>query len=305
MYFTILLYHGVTDQKSKGIENFSGKHLNYRDFSTQMKWLQKNANVISMEEVSHLIKNKIKFTKKTVAVTFDDGFKNNATVAAPILDKFNIPATFYISAGQIGKNNPFWVDIIENCINKTSLQEISLNLNVQKKFNIRSYHEKINAVSKIKKYCKKISNDERKKVILNLEKVTSVKTSSKTCKNYNIMSWKDIKNLSAKSNFIIGGHSMNHEILSSLSIKEMKINIAQSIRLIENKIGSPVRHYSYPEGQRNHYNLNVINALKKNNIICCPSAINGMASSRGNLFNLKRIMVGLGGIEFPYKRILR
>ena len=44
-HLTILLYHGVTDSKSKGIENFSGKHINAKEFSRQMLFIKENCNI--------------------------------------------------------------------------------------------------------------------------------------------------------------------------------------------------------------------------------------------------------------------
>ena len=58
-------------------------------------------------------------------------------------------------------------------------------------------------------------------------------------------------------------------------------------------------HYSYPEGQSDHYNDDVINILRDNGVKCCPSAVHGINSEEDDLFHLKRIMVGFGEIEFP------
>ena len=61
-----------------------------------------------------------------------------------------------------------------------------------------------------------------------------------------------------------------------------------------------VEHFSYPEGQEHHFNNEVIAALKKENIICSPSAVYGYNDFSEDLFHLKRIMVGFDGAVFPH-----
>jgi peptidoglycan/xylan/chitin deacetylase (PgdA/CDA1 family) len=303
MDFTILLYHGVTDQRSSGIENYSKKHINYKDFRDQMRWLHNYANVISMDELVDMYHSKSRVPKKTVVVTFDDGFKNNYTVAAPILSEFKIKTTFYITSGMIGGEKPFWVDEIESCLNATELNEITLSLGKRCKFKLGNLNNKIEALAKIKIFCKNTDNHTKNKVLKDLKKITKVNPTNKDCMNYQIMNWNDVRELSNDEQFIIGGHSLSHEILTSLDKNEMRENIRRSISDIELNIKKKVFHYSYPEGQENHFNDDVINVLKNNNIICSPSAIHGKSNFKLGLFRLKRIMVGFNNIEFPKELI--
>ena len=79
----------------------------------------------------------------------------------------------------------------------------------------------------------------------------------------------------------------------------MKLDIATTLSLIEYNTGMRTNHFSYPEGQKNHFNNTVINALKDNGIKCCPSAIDGLNSTKEDLFHLKRMMPGFMGREVP------
>jgi len=296
---TILLYHGVTESVSKGIENISGKHIHARKFHDQMKFLKKHCNIISMEDVYLHYKNNIPFKLNTVAITFDDGFKNNSSVALPILDNLEIPATFYIASGLIGTENMFWVDKIEDCLNLTEAQTIQINIfNERLKFDLSTREEKINSLRDIKRICKSSTNSDKDQIIDQIINQTKVNPTPH-CDNYKIMDWDDLKKLEASKNTIIGGHSMGHEILSKLNKDQMIKNINTSIEILENRLGIKIDHYSYPEGQEDHYDEYVISALKSAGIKCCPSAINGLNSADIDLFNLRRIMVGFNEEPFP------
>ena len=126
--FKFLLYHGVSNYNNfSGIENFSKKHISKKLFLKQMLFLKKNCNVISLDELEKYKREK-EIKKSTVLISFDDGFENNFKVAAPILKKLNLPCVFYISTGMIGKNDMFWVDKIEDIINRTKVKYIDINL---------------------------------------------------------------------------------------------------------------------------------------------------------------------------------
>ena len=290
--FKFLLYHGVSGYNNfRGIENFSKKHISKKLFLKQMLFLKKNCNVISLDKLEKYKREK-DIKKNTVLISFDDGFENNFKVAAPILKKINLQCIFYISTGMIGKNDMFWVDKIEDIINRTKVKYLDIDLEKKIRFPLNSKLEKIKAVEQIKKFSKRVSAIKKNKLIKRLSIILKIKPSNKYSKNYRVMNWQQVKKLASNDLFEIGGHSFNHDILTRLSVSEMKKNIKQSIVLLEKKLNKKIEHYSYPEGQANHFNSSVIKVLKKNKILASPSAINGTNSFKTNLFKLKRIMVG-------------
>tara|TARA_E500000178_G_C17023515_1_gene756745 strand:- start:1822 stop:2748 length:927 start_codon:yes stop_codon:yes gene_type:complete len=289
----ILLYHGVTDVVSNGIENYSRKHLDFKLFQNQMRLLKSKYNVISMDDVFYMKRNNLKFPKRSVAITFDDGFENNYSIAAPILDKFKVPATFYICANIVNSETMFWVDKIEDCINRTKTKQIIISLGGRKKiFKLDTYKKKIKCVEIIKNYCKKIKVKQKDRIINDLINRTFVLPKITTSKNYEKLKWNQVKKMYKNSLFTIGSHSLNHEILSMQNKEQMKKDVSKSLQIFNKKLNTEIRHFSYPEGQKNHYNEYIIKFLKKSGILICPSAVIGQNSRQIDLFNLRRCMIG-------------
>ena len=114
------------------------------------------------------------------------------------------------------------------------------------------------------------------------------------------MNWQQVKKLASNDLFEIGGHSLNHDILTRLSVSEMKKNIKQSITLLEKKLNKKIKHYSYPEGQSTDYNDNIKKYLRSLGIKICPTAINGISKLDDDNYEIKRIMVGINGKKFPF-----
>lgn len=299
---TILCYHGVTKEKSVGIENYSQKHIHYETFKKQLKIIKNSCQVISMNDVIHIYKNKVKIKDKLLAITFDDGFKNNIEVAAPILDNYNFEATFYVTSGLINTNNLFWVDQLENSIN--SLEGRNLKIMIKGKsldFPIKSRKNKIETLNKIKTYCKNSMITEKNRVVDFLNQLScSDHTNTRGIENYNLMNWSDIITINQSNNFIIGGHSLKHDLFSKIEREsDLERDIKLSLELIQKKLKKKIIHYSYPEGQNIHFNEKVIEILKRNKILCCPSAIDGINKGSEDLFTLKRIMPNFMGRQFP------
>ena len=297
---TILSYHGVVEAKEKGLINFQGKHILAKDFYEQMEFISKFCTPLSMNEWIDLRSNPEKIPLYPTIVTFDDGFKNNLDIAAPILEKFSVPSIFYISSGIVGSERMFWVDVIEQCLEYTKVMGISIRLGFLKKYKLDSLDKKIQALLEIKGWCKSQKDSEINRVVEELVVQTKISPKKDINSNYMTLSWDDLRALNDNDLFTIGGHTHTHAILSSLSDKELNYQISHCIKEISEQLDINVKHFSYPEGQEHHFNSEVIAVLKKENIICSPSAIYGYNDFSEDLFHLKRIMVGFDGAVFPH-----
>lgn len=92
----VLMYHSV--EESGDIHSVSPEK-----FEKQMKLLfKKDYKTITLSDLRSYLKNKT-IPRKKVLVTFDDGYKNNLTVAKPILDKYGFKATVFVSTSFIGE----------------------------------------------------------------------------------------------------------------------------------------------------------------------------------------------------------
>jgi peptidoglycan/xylan/chitin deacetylase (PgdA/CDA1 family) len=96
----ILMYHYINDEEP----HKSKLGVSPEAFERQMRFLSEHKyNVLPLEELVNIIKEKKKFLPKTVAITFDDGYLDNYTNAYPVLKKYMIPATIFVVINRIGK----------------------------------------------------------------------------------------------------------------------------------------------------------------------------------------------------------
>ena len=103
----ILTYHSISDGDSP-------LKISLRLFTEQMEWLRANVRVAPLAEVVVALAERKLLPERTVALTFDDGFRDFYSSAAPVLRHFGFTATIFLPTGYCGRTNrwpgqPEWV----------------------------------------------------------------------------------------------------------------------------------------------------------------------------------------------------
>lgn len=105
----VLVYHHVSELTP------ASTSISPARFRDHMEYLSANHNVLPLPQVINTLRAGKPLPDKTVAITFDDGFKNILKNGHPILREFGFPYTIFINPGQIGvlKNQLTWDQIAE------------------------------------------------------------------------------------------------------------------------------------------------------------------------------------------------
>lgn len=92
---SILVYHTI----SSPAEALPGDiDISPERFERQLQWLSRWKKVVRLYQTL-----RAPASERLVAITFDDGFRDNLTVALPLLEKYNLPMTLFVTAGFLGK----------------------------------------------------------------------------------------------------------------------------------------------------------------------------------------------------------
>lgn len=121
----ILMYHSIPEASSAcWIDPCNS--LSPAVFEQHAKFLANHRNVISIDRLVQQLERGEPFKKGTVAITFDDGYLNNLTVAAPILAKYDLPATIYLATNYLDTGENQWIDILYSIFRSRSKHQLSL-----------------------------------------------------------------------------------------------------------------------------------------------------------------------------------
>ena len=101
-----LCYHGVTKQ-DRSPEDPKGLHVNHLRFAAQLDFLQRHYNIVSLQDYLIAHNGGQQLGNYSVVLTFDDGFRNFLTVAAPLLSARKLPAIVFLITNNAGEENGY------------------------------------------------------------------------------------------------------------------------------------------------------------------------------------------------------
>ncbi len=298
----ILLYHGVTDSPCRLVENFSKKHLPFEEFERQIRCLAERHTAISLRTMAETLEKDESPGKSAVAVTFDDGYENVCRLALPVLEAYQVPATFFLSTGFVGGHRLYWTDEVEDQINRCRKEKLRLSsVGWAGVWSLATPALRIKCIAHLKNVLKASLPKNRDTLIEELRQACLVSPlEERYAVNYRQLSWEMARRLDSSPLFEVGGHTVNHEIMSYLDDEALAWEIDGCLDTLEKELDRRVDLFSYPEGQAEHYSQRVIDALKSRGIRICPSAIDGGNHPGADPFHLKRIMIGFMGRAFPF-----
>ncbi len=286
----VFLFHGVIGQSRHPIRNYTRKHLPYGEFDAILRELCRRGSPVSMPELVAAHRCEVVLPAYAFAVTFDDGFENNYSLAAPLLERLGVPATFYVTTGFIESNGSSWIDMIEYAVEQVTPCELR-GLGDGLDGHFETLQEKrafLNAARHFAKSHPSIDPYEFAERIWRQLGVAGMVPDPDIDQK---MSWSQLRELSRHPLFEVGGHGHTHRVLAFLDDDALEQEIGTSVALLEGHLGGPRRQYSYPEGLAHCYSNREIDSLCRHGIVCSPSAVSGTNAAGDDLFHLKRLMV--------------
>lgn len=275
---SILIFHRVLPQPDP---LFPGEFDKER-FNVLMSFIASTFHVVTLgEAVNRLSQNNL--PARTLVITFDDGYADNAEVAFPILKKYGIPATYFIASGFLNGGR-MWNDTVIECIRRTNFDEIDLSKLGLGTCALDSTRARGQTISRVLEKIKYLSLSEREDALEHLKYITGNNALPR-----DLMMTSDQVAKMHCSGIEIGGHTINHPILSKLSLKDAENEIAGGRDALEEIIGSPIQVFAYPNGKPDQdYTADHARLVESMGFRCAVTTSKGAAKTGADLFQLPR-----------------
>jgi peptidoglycan/xylan/chitin deacetylase (PgdA/CDA1 family) len=289
----ILMYHGISNcNDTKVSTNFNGKHMNLDAFEGHLRLITKYCTPISLK----MLLSKKKLPTNPIVLTFDDGYKNNYTYAFPLLKKYNIPATIFITTGFIDRTHYMWPDRLEFIINNAHSKNIDLLWEEAKlKLELGTDKDKMNTIRFIKNYAKALSEPKKLSFLDKLQEDLGIEYDwDKIPSLFLPLTWDEIRKMNENGLISIGSHTVSHPILSNCTSEQQKKELMLSRLRIGEELGEDCIMFAYPNGEKTDYNKETINILRESKYLGAVNVVPGYINMKDrDNFQLNRFGAGI------------
>jgi peptidoglycan/xylan/chitin deacetylase (PgdA/CDA1 family) len=206
---------------------------------------------MSLEALHEAWQNDQILPRHTVVITFDDGYADTLYEALPILQQYEIPATVFVTTGNLGQE--FWWDKLERLILMAETVPLQLKLNG------RSYptDNRITLLHHVYQMMWAAKPTQQQQWLKEIERemtATAIATNRALTQN-------EIYQLTTEPLIEIGAHTVRHPVLSILNIHEQRCEIQESKEFLERMTERPIAGFSYPHGDASPATRQLVQAV--------------------------------------------
>ncbi len=304
----ILMYHGFTEEREcRGIRNYGGKHLQIEKFEEQMRYLDRHCRVIPLEEGIDAFRGHQKIAPQSVILTMDDGYGSNYTLAYPVLKRYGMPATIFLSTDFVEQKDFLWVDRVEYAIGRTTQNQLLIECGDRvRRLDLKTVEERKTAASLIKAELKKMALPEREGAVIHIEDELGHRLSFRGPMDpmYRPLEVAEIRKMSEEGLIAFGNHTCSHISLTACSPNEMVREVRESGAKVEEWTRKPCDVFSYPYGEKSCINERSKAVLAELGLRCGLTAIPGANGLAADLYELKRLNIHNQGTLRGFVRTL-
>ena len=222
-----------------------------------------------------------------VALTFDDGYRDNYDQALPILQRHDAPATIFLSVDHINGTRVLWYERLNHALATAGSSSLDLTDVGLQEWSLASNQGRHQALVDLNEQVKRYPAERRDQLInLIRERAASAPERSGSP----MLTWPLVREMTA-AGISFGSHTMSHPILTRETPEAVRREVRESRAVIEAELGLPVRLFAYPNGTASSFNDEVARELELAGYICATTTVPGINRAQTSRYMLKRINV--------------
>ena len=274
----VLLYHRI-NYLNRDLFNIN---VTPENFDSHIKVLKSQYNVITFDDLKH---NNIK--EPSVIITFDDGYYDNYKYAFPILKKYQVPATIFITSGGVDTDKEFWWDRLETVLfeNKNLRELIELDiLNQRHVFDVSDDTKRLHSFYTLHHMLFSLHPNERDMILDRWYEFYGLKVNP----NNRTMTSPELVELYQSKLVTLGAHTIHHPALKLISEEEQLYEIKSSKLFLENLLDTDINLFAYPFGHKESFDQVAEHIVQNLGFIYSVSTNRAQFHSNTNPYSIPR-----------------
>lgn len=302
----ILLYHRVAEVNSDPWSLcVTPSH-----FAEQLAVLQKFTRPTPLQQLSQVLEHG-KRSSRAVIITFDDGYADNLYNAKPLLERYDIPATVFVTSGCLELKQEFWWDELERVFLQPKILPDTLHLRINgssyqwelgksadysedayQRHRLWRVEEQDAPTSRHSLYyslwqlLRLLPVGERRQVLDELLVWAGADLVSRP--THRCLTAAEVSALGQGGLIEVGSHAVSHPLLSTLSTACQREEIQQSKARLEDIVGYPITSFAYPHGD---YTAETVSLVRAAGFASACSTVAEPVRRRADYFQLPRFVV--------------
>lgn len=277
----VLCFHSVNNfEKRRGyVSEFRSQPLSI--FESQLDWLSTFCEFVSLTDIVEQIGDKASGRQK-IALTFDDGYRDNLISVLPLLEKYDAPVTLFVATDYVGTEKLPWWDFMDWTIEHNYVCNIETG-RIERR--VMSSAEEASQRECFRKLCRDEPQAERDLRINYLIKQCG-------CHQVNdFMSFHELGQFSNHKLTSIGAHTHRHFNTSLLTSDELTRDLEENMDLLLSYTQSKITHFAYPYGGKKQVCSKSVDTLKRMGVKAAFTTEPDCVTSNKSNFELPRMII--------------
>lgn len=256
-----------------------------RGLEQQLKWLCRCGTPVRLGDALAMLRAGGRLPPRAFAITFDDGYRDAAELAVPLLARLGVPATVFLVPGILSREVRAWWEHLAWAFEAATASALTW---AGKTYELLSGDRRADAFSTIAETLKRCNREQRESAIAEI--VGTLAPAGPPGDDSLFLDWEDAKALAA-AGWEIGSHSRYHAILSQESAHLQRTDLRESRELLEQQLGTDVSLLSYPNGTRRDFDEITMGAAKEAGYEFAVTTVAGLNGRRSPPYMLRRYVM--------------
>lgn len=293
----VVMYHGVTLQS---YHPPVWTQLPLPVFRSQLEFLRDHYRIVSLSQVVRALDHGEPLPERAALITFDDGLRNNFTVAFPVLKELGLPAAVFLTVDLIGGSEMLWFDELYLLIRQAGVSGVALELPgaaAQRHYQAGELWE---AYVICVEEAKLAGCRARRELLEGLRSRVSLEPERHQA-DFGLLDWDEVRQMERSGLIGFGVHTATHRILSELQEHELAEEVVVPKRRFAEELGVEPESFCFPNGRPGvdftpwHQEY-----LRLNGYLCAFSTGDDLFDRiRGDRMGITRIPAGNDGCSQP------
>lgn len=255
---SILMYHQISrGVKKEAFHPHLGLQVDVASFEQQMELLHLTHRCFRLSTLTALSRAK-KLPPSSAAVTFDDGYRDGLTLALPILERYHIPATIFVTTGFLDGRARLWWRELEAFIQTSEKLKFC--------WKGRDFNYPL-TTHQLKERCfQELTEIFQSLCPTAINKLLNIVQQSSGCHQQStvqMLSWSELEELAKHPLITLGAHTVHHPALSFQTSEVVREELYQSREELAQRVGRKISHFAYPFGGPQQVSPREMNIVKE------------------------------------------